>query len=260
MLNIDDLLKRLNSPDEEMRREAIEGLLDVSFEPKILPLLKKAIGDESWRVRKSAVNVGVSFHEPAAVAAIVPLMIALLHAEDNAGLRNSAVECLTRFGIKSAPYLIQNLNDKDHDVRKFIADILSDIWTRKGDQVLDQGIVDALIIAIDDHNENVRLSAIEGLGKIGSNKAVQALLKILEKGDSTLKFTTLEALGNIGRPIPMKGVYSALSDKFLKRAAYDLIGKVGGAEAVPYLMDGLQEISTSTREAAIAAIYTCQFA
>ena len=255
MLNIDDLLKRLDSPDEEMRREAIEGLLDVPFEPKILPLLKKAIGDESWRVRKSAVNVGVSFHESAAVAAIVLLMIDLLHAEDNAGLRNSAIECLTRFGIKSAPYLIQNLNDKDHDVRKFIVDTLSDIWTSKGDQVLDQGIVDALIIAVDDHNENVRLSAIEGLGKIGSDKAVQVLLKILGKGDSILKFTTLEALGNIGRPIPMKGVYTALSDRFLKRAAYDLIGKVGGAEAVPYLMDGLQESSTSTREAAIAAIY-----
>jgi len=255
MLTIDELSKKIDSPDEEMRREAIEGLLDVSFEPKILPLLKKAIGDESWRVRKSAVNVGVSFHEPAAVAAIVPLMIDLLRAEDNAGLRNSAVECLTRFGIKSAPYLIQNLNDKDHDVRKFIVDILSDIWTRKGDQVLDQGIVDALIIAIDDHNENVRLAAIEGLGKIGSNNAVQALLKILEKGDSALKFTTLEALGNIGRPIPMKGVYSALSDRFLKRAAYDLMGKVGGAEAVPYLMDGLHESSTSTREAAIAALY-----
>src|SRR3990167_253977 len=152
MLTIDELSKKIDSPDEEMRREAIEGLLDVSFEPKILPLLKKAIGDESWRVRKSAVNVGVSFHEPAAVAAIALLMIDLLHAEDNAGLRNSAIECLTRFGIKSAPYLIQNLNDKDHDVRKFIVDTLSDIWTSKGDQVLDQGIVDALIIAVDDQD------------------------------------------------------------------------------------------------------------
>lgn len=254
MTTIDDISKRLDSHDEEIRREAIEEFLDAPFEPKLLPLLKKAIGDESWRVRKSAVNMAVSFREPAAAAAIAPLMIALLDSDDNAGLRNSAVECLTRFGIKSVPYLIQNLNDKDHDVRKFIIDTLSDIWTNKGDQVLDQGIVDALIIATDDPDENVRLSAIEGLGKIGSDKAVKALLRILEKGDIALKFTTLEALGNIGRPIPMKGVYNALNDRLLKRAAYDLIGKVGGAEAVPYLLDGLQENSTSTREAAIAAI------
>lgn len=252
---IDELLKKIDSYDEEERREAVESLLGMPFEQRMRQLLKKAMGDESWRVRKSAVNAALSFNEAAAESAIVPLMIDALHSEDNVGLRNSAVECLTRFGMKAVPYLIQNLDDKDHDVRKFIVDTLGDIWTSKGHEALDQGIVDTLIKATDDPDENVRLSAIEGMGKIGNDKAVAALLDILEKGDMSLKFASLEALGNIGSPIPMKGVYNAVSDRFLKRAAYDLIGKVGGAEAVPYLIDGLQESSTSTREAAIAALY-----
>ncbi len=257
MTTIDELSKKVDNPDEEARRDAIEGLQGMSFEPKILLLIEKALGDTSWRVRKSAVNAAVSFGEnTAAVSSIAALMIDVLHSEDNAGLRNSAVECLTRLGMKSVPYLVQNLDDKDHDVRKFIVDTLGDIGTNKGDDTVEI-IVNAMIKAAQDPDENVRLSAIEGLGKIGSNKAVQALMGILEKGDIALKFTTLEALGNIGRPIPMKGVYNALNERLLRRAAYDLIGKVGvgGAEAIPYLIDGLKENSTSAREAAVVALY-----
>jgi len=245
----------------------VESLMGVPFEPGILPLIKKAMGDASWRVRKSAVNAVVSFTEDVdALPSLLALMIDVLHSEDNAGLRNSAVECLTRLGIKSIPCLVQNLNDRDHDVRKFIVDVIGDIGgdtglapagykrgTNKGDDTAEI-ILDTLITAAQEPDENVRLSAIEGLGKIGSYKAVQALLDILEKGDIALKFTALEALGNIGRPIPMGGVYNALKERLLKRAAYDLIGKVGGTEAVSYLIDGLKENSQSTREAAIAAI------
>ena len=264
---IDELIERLDSPDEEIRRQVIEGLLDIAFEPGILPLLKKAMGDISWRVRKDAVNAALSFQRnAAAVSSIASLMIDVLHSEDNVGLRNSAVECLTRLGRDAVPCLIQNLNDRDHDVRKFITDVLGDIGgdigpapagckrgTNKDDDTA--GIIaDAMITATQDTDENVRLSAIEGLGKIGNYKAVQLLLDILEKGDMALKFTTLEALGNIGMPIPMSGVYNALKERLLKRAAYDLIGKVGGIEAVPYLIDGLKENSQSTREAAIVAI------
>src|SRR3972149_1799572 len=58
-------------------------------------------------------------------------MVDSLHSEDNAGLRNSAVEGLTMMGRKAIPCLIKNLNDKDHDVRKFIVDTIGDIWANK---------------------------------------------------------------------------------------------------------------------------------
>lgn len=255
---VDEFKKRLNSSDEEARRQSIEGLIDAPFEPAVLPFLKKAMADVSWRVRKSAVSAAVSFKDEKAIAQVVQLMIDVLHSEDNAGLRNSAVEGLTRLGVKAVSFLIQNLGDKDHDVRKFIVDVLSDIgaeiWATKKESAAIDNIVDILIKAANDPDENVRLSAIEGLGKIGSKRVVDILLDILNKGDIALKFTTLEALGNIGKPIPMKGVYNACSDKLLKRAAYDLIGKVGGREAIPYLIDGLKENSTSSREAAVVAL------
>ncbi|MBI3754753.1 MAG: HEAT repeat domain-containing protein, partial [Deltaproteobacteria bacterium] len=220
--------------------------------------LKKAMADVSWRVRKSAVSAAISFKDAEAISQVARLMVDVLHSEDNAGLRNSAVEGLTRLGIKAVAYLIQNLHDKDHDVRKFIAEVLTDIgaeiWTTKKESTAIDNIVDALINAAKDPDENVRLSAIEGLGKIGGKRVVDILLDILDKGDITLKFTTLEALGNIGKPIPMRGVYNACGDKLLKRAAYDLIGKVGGREAIPYLIDGLKENSTSSREAAVVAL------
>ena len=257
---IDELEKGLDSPDEEIRMQAVGRLVDVSFMPEILPALKKAMADTSWRVRKSAINIAAAFQDEKALRSILALMVDSLHSEDNAGLRNSAVEGLTMLGRKAIPYLIKNLNDNDHDVRKFIVDTIGEIWANKdfhGADALsgeEQSVVDELIKATRDADENVRLSAIEALGKIGSQKAVNILLSIVEEGDAALKFTALEALGNIGRPVPMDGVYNVLSDRLLRRAAYDLIGKVGGLEALPYLLDGLKESSTSIREAAIVAV------
>ena len=254
-MSMDELRKKINSPDEEVRREAVEALINMPFSKELLLLIKRAMADMSWRVRKSAVDITATFKDDSAISSIVQLMTELLHSEDNAGLRNSAVEGLIRLGSKAVPYLIKNITDSDHDVRKFIVDILGDIYSDKNiDTVTKDNIVNALIGAAKDTDENVRLSAVEGLGKVGSSKAVDILVEILKTGDVALKFTALEALGGIGRSISMKEVYNACKDKLLKRAAYDLIGKVGGAEALKYLIEGLKDNSTSTRDAAIVAL------
>ncbi|HAG51361.1 MAG TPA: hypothetical protein DCL42_08495 [Deltaproteobacteria bacterium] len=254
-MSMDELRKKINSPDEEVRREAVEALINMPFSKELLLLIKRAMADMSWRVRKSAVDITATFKDDSAISSIVQLMTELLHSEDNAGLRNSAVEGLIRLGSKAVPYLIKNITDSDHDVRKFIVDILGDIYSDKNiDTVTKDNIVNALIGAAKDTDENVRLSAVEGLGKVGSSKAVDMLVEILKTGDVALKFTALEALGGIGRSISMKEVYNACKDKLLKRAAYDLIGKVGGAEALKYLIEGLKDNSTSTRDAAIVAL------
>jgi len=64
---IDELEKGLDSPDEEIRMQAVGRLVDVSFMPEILPALKKAMADTSWRVRKSAINIAAAFQDEKAV-------------------------------------------------------------------------------------------------------------------------------------------------------------------------------------------------
>ena len=52
----DILPPQLGNPDEEARREAVLSLRSRSDEAT-LRLLDQALGDESWRVRKAAVEV-----------------------------------------------------------------------------------------------------------------------------------------------------------------------------------------------------------
>ncbi|MBI5286534.1 MAG: HEAT repeat domain-containing protein [Deltaproteobacteria bacterium] len=242
MAFIEEIKRRLDDPDEETRLQAV---LEFSVIPQeeIAPILLNALGDSSWRVRRSAIEAIFDLPEPETV---IPTILDGLRSEDNAGLRNSSIEVLTRMGKTTLPCLLKALEDKDHGFRKFVVDILGDIG---GEEV-----VSTLIEAMKDEDENVRLSAIEGLGKVGDDRAVNVLLEIVEIGDIPLKFTALESLSRIGRPIPMEGVYKAAQVPLLRKAAYDVMGKVGGVEAIPYLIEGLKETSSSSLGAVLVAL------
>ncbi|NIQ96152.1 MAG: HEAT repeat domain-containing protein, partial [Desulfuromonadales bacterium] len=96
-----------------------------------------ALGDESWRVRKEAVDLFLRRPENARCAGEV---VKLLHSEENAGLRNAAMEILIRLGRQAVPHLLSEIGTPDHDVRKFILDIVGEI----GDPSCVPALVDSL--------------------------------------------------------------------------------------------------------------------
>ena len=100
MTNIQSALK---SQDEEVRRRAIQGLRGMQLQ-KTCSLLFNSMGDESWRVRKEAVEVFVS-SDPAEPS--ITSLLELLRCEDNAGLRNSAAEAVSRLGERASGPLIK---------------------------------------------------------------------------------------------------------------------------------------------------------
>jgi HEAT repeat protein len=206
-------------------------------------LLFVALGDTSWRVRKEAVNLVAA--QPA-TAALVEGLIALLRAADNAGLRNSAVESLERMGSAAVPALCAYLEDPDHDLRKFVIDILGSIGCAS--------CLPLLVRALDDADPNVRVAAAENLGKIGDPAALPQLLHVLKGGDLWLKFTVLDALALIGQPVPLEVLSDLLRESLLRRAVYDCLAALGGADAVPLLFAGLREKAKNTREAAALAL------
>jgi HEAT repeat protein len=173
-------------------------------------------------------------------------LIALLRSRDNAGLRNAAVEILVRLGAKAVPVLSPYVKDADHDVRKFIVDIMGSIG--------DASFVPVLILALDDPDLNVCTAAVENLGKIGDQRSVDPLLKALEKPDVWLQYAVLEALGRIGGPVPVSVVAPLAGHDLLKKAVYECLGSVGGVEGVPILLEGLGDKSKSARQAAACAL------
>ena len=234
--------EHLGSDDEETRRLAVVALSRLPFND-VRDLFARAMGDGSWRVRKEAVDALSAF--PFAEE-IVTALVEMLRSQDNAGMRNSAAESLERIGRKAVPILDRYVADSDHDVRKFVIDILGCIG--------DATAVPFLLGALSDPDPNVCAAAAENLGKIGDAAAVPHLLQALTRDDLWLRYTTLEALCRIGYPVPLSSVAPLAGENLLKKAVFDCLGAIGAEDAVPILMDGLRERGKSFRDAAAVSL------
>ncbi len=238
----EQITEALNSPDEETR---LQGLRDLSgCDPNEgLDLIFKAFGDESWRVRKESIELYLKL--PIS-RELIGEIIELLHAEENAGLRNAAVEILTRMGRDAVPMLLGQARCPDHDVRKFIIDILGDI--------ADPEAIPILIAGLDDEDSNVRAAAAENLGKLKSTEAVPNLLKAMHHQDLLLQFTILDALSRIAAPISLHDLLPYREEKLLRKALIDCLGKAGDASAASELVASLTDPMRNVREAAVLAL------
>lgn len=236
------LTSQLEAQDEEERRRAVLGLAEHPLAVAMAPLLA-AMGDVSWRVRKEAVNAVIGmFPDGTAIEGIV----GLLASPDNAGLRNSAVEALERLGGRAVPALLRTVADSDHDVRKFVIDILGNIG--------DRTCLPALVAALTDPDANVSAAAAENLGKLGDAEAVPPLVAALANPDVWFRYSVLGALARLGQPVPFEVLAPLAAENLLKRPVFDCLGAVGSVEAAGLLVNGLADRVRTVREAAAVAL------
>jgi len=226
---------------EESRYRAVREL---SLEaPRALEQLLERLSDESWRVRKAAVE---RLAEVKPVSRALPHLVAALGKGDDAQARNAAAEALARIGAPAVTALAERLNSDDGDVRKFAADILGEIGHADA--------VEPLAQALDDKDRNVRAAAAEGLGKIGGPRAAVALERALKADDHLLRVSALDGLARIGAVPRTETLEPLARDRFLRRPVYRLLGRQTGDRALELLLAGLSDPGRSTREAALAGI------
>lgn len=242
MNSFDEAFTALNSEDEEVRLQGLRALADGEPE-QILPPVFKAFGDVSWRVRKEAIGIFLSL---SIRRELVGDIVELLHAEENAGLRNAAVEILVKMGREAIPMLLERISCPDHDVRKFIVDILGEIG--------DPQAVPALVNAMSDEDNNVLAAAAENLGKLKATEAVSVLLDTMQNPDVLLRFTILEALGKIDQPVPLARLAQFRDEKLLRKALIDCLGKVGDTSAITEVVTGLSDPMRNVRKEALLAL------
>jgi len=90
----DALLESLASPNEEVRRLAVEQLLLLPADEAVRELVR-CLGDPAWRVRKTAIERLVVCRDEALVH---PGLLAALADGENPGRRNAAFETLVALG------------------------------------------------------------------------------------------------------------------------------------------------------------------
>jgi HEAT repeat protein len=238
------ILQDLASADEEVRRLAVERapLLPAA---EALPILAGRLGDESWRVRKSAVECLVHAPEDWPVAG---QLIEALGDGENPGRRNAAVEALVRMGRRMVEPLLAAAASPDVDVRKLVVDALAGIGSERA--------VPHLVAMLDDADPNVRAATADALGAIGGAEAVRALCRLAlgEDPDTLVRFSALRALARLETPLPASALKSALAEPVLRPVAFAVLGHGDDPESLEALLAGLAAPSRASREAAIEAL------
>lgn len=245
MTDLQKIRSALASTDEEIRRLALHELRD-SVDPEKQAILFAAMGDDSWRVRKEAVESYV-YSNPDQDSVV--LLLELLRDEDNAGLRNSAAEAAIRLSSVSAPVLMNMIEDGDTDVRKFIVDVMGAI----GDPVF----VPSLLRSLHDPEVNVAAAAAEQLGALGDTGVAEHLMKALFIRDEVLfRFSVLGALGLLAKQLPIPGELIQLADQeILSKAVFDCLGAISDDSSLESLLKGFSCKKKNCRAAALKALY-----
>jgi HEAT repeat protein len=198
------LVKCLSDSDREVRLTALEALLGMKADPKLLvPVFVKALADKEMAVQTKAIDSLVSLG-PAGEPAI-PELAALLDYPDQ-WVRVSAAEALGKFGPaakKTIPKLVESLTDSSWVVRCRAANSLGQVG---GDA---PKVVPALIQSLHDKSGGVRMWAAWSLGRFGQDArdAIPRLTELLEDSDPNVRDYAAAALKDIKhecqtRPMP----------------------------------------------------------
>ncbi|HIJ97215.1 MAG TPA: hypothetical protein HPP94_16060 [Desulfuromonadales bacterium] len=244
-MNLQQALAALVSDDEETRRLALDAVRDIPLADS-RAIIFLAMGDASWRVRKEAVELLVC-SRPGRDS--IEALLQLLRSDENAGLRNSAVEAIIRLGMAAAEPLIVMSRDTDADVRKFVIDVMGAIG--------DRSFVPALVQALHDPEVNVASAAAEQLGVIGDGSVARNLMQaIIERSDVLFRFSALGALGLLAKPAALSDeILQLAQDDILRKAVFDCIGNVADESSLATLLDGLSCRQKSSRAAALKALH-----
>jgi PAS domain S-box-containing protein len=241
-----EMAEKLANPDETIRLQAAQALANQTTDLPDNPLVS-AMGDESWRVRQTAVNTLVVQAQETTINRILSI---LREQHTNLSALNSALQVLALSNIDTLPTLIDWLTQsEDSDLRIYTALLL-------GEQK-DPRAIQPLIEVLKDEDINVRYHVIEALGNLRAVEAVETLAEIAESRDFFLAFPALEALMRIGDPLGADRLVPLLEDEMLCEPAAGALGKLGDKQVVEPLAELLNNPSGPTLaiSRAIATLY-----
>jgi HEAT repeat protein len=180
--SVADLLRQVDDPDPELRREAALGLVGVD---EAVPALLERVGDEQEPAVRDAVLTTLAANDTDRVAESLAVHL----ASDDAGLRTATAEALATMPLSVPAILPHLLADDDHDVRVMTAMVLADLQH--------PAALDWLAEMIrDDPHPNVVAAAIDALLPSLGPEHTELLTRAARRfpNDPFLRFTIEAAL------------------------------------------------------------------
>lgn len=185
---MEELVKALSSADETDRIYAAQDIAETENPALAEHLIFRLPEEESQAVRDAIVFALSSL----SCAEIYHLVFDLFHSPD-AYLRNAAIGIFESEQDAALPFLSSHLNHADGEVRKLILDALFATGASDAVQAIRKGL--------DDPAVNVRITAVEYLGRMGDTDCVPRLTELLETEDEPmLRVAVLESFCQLGNP------------------------------------------------------------
>lgn len=236
------LINIINDRDREVRKAVIRALAEIQNHEAISSLIR-SLGDANSEVRKEAVRALTSFKE----SAVLPLVRALIMSRDTYIRQNSAL-ALGDIGDKRAiPALFVSLGDSYFLVRS-----ASEAALYKFGKVLTDKLIKVLTPVehdlelayqlIDSPLANERLRGIEFLGFYRDPRSVKVLQRMLHDPYHKIQEVAQSVLFVLG-------CYA-----WKRTGAARLIGMLRIAEAIPTLINALDDVDKDVRIEAIRSL------
>jgi HEAT repeat protein len=158
---VDPLVELTRDPEARVRHDAIHALSKVGYDRAALPVWERLWDDDWVVIAKAAYTLGV-FGERGAAPELADL---LMHEQPE--VRTAAVEALERLGHLAFDALSQVLVAGTPEGRRRAADVLGSIE--------DPRAIEPLVIALEDPDWNVRVSALMALSGLDDQRATAAV-------------------------------------------------------------------------------------
>ncbi len=235
----------LKDRDADYRTLAASALFALGSDAaEAVPALTDALSDESAAVRAGAAQALSVIGSPARTA---ERALNKLLEDPEPIVRSSAVLALGEVtGAPSVDTMVTALKDESPRVREVAAGLLSKMGG---------SAAPAVIKLAQDKDDNLRVLAIQILGRIKSADAVPTLINTLGDSETAVRNASIIALSQIGEP-SIAALTGAMTDgEVTKRwsAAYAL-NLVGTAKVAPALVVGLNDKDQRVRELATTGL------
>ena len=240
---IREVIAKLDSDDPAVRRETAELFSDEELPDEIAEIMANKITDPDKGVRDSVAAALIKNHNPTIPAQVVPYI-----ASNDIASRNLAGEILLRKGQEAVEDMLSFLAKGNDDDKKFIVDVLGLI----GDLSAQDEILNLLRT---NKNDNVILACIEALGNIKSVDSVSAIVDTYYANE-LYKPTAIEALGKIGTEAAVKFLAEKFNDvdDLTKFPLIESLGSVGLEDAFFLIISELQNMNGPLAWSAIEAL------
>jgi len=229
------LIEQIGSDNSEIQKQStIElGKIDISaYRKEAIHALCSLLGHENIEAREAAEDTLIKIGGQDVVETLIPYI-----KSSSTTALNYAVEILSKIGDTGIDMIIDLLDSRDHDVRKFGCDILGNLGYQESAY--------DLIELLNDPHINVAIAAGEALGKLGNTEAVPYLIRALQHPDFWMKCIAAEALGKIGDNLAVDAfiAMSVNEDPIVLYTVIKAMGNLHDERVLPYIISILRSNS-----------------